>query len=131
MKISLALGRRGPISRQTAWGCLTTNVAMPGLGSLVAGRVSGYFQLLLSVVGLIISMIFTAQAFYWLLTHWAEMHDPNADPLSTLAELMHVLRWPVIGFGVFGAGWLWALGSSLDILRAARKAPQNIPPKLL
>ena len=52
MKISLALGPRRPLSRQTAWGCLTTNLALPGAGSLVAGRVSGYPQLALGVGGM-------------------------------------------------------------------------------
>ena len=37
MKISLALGNPQALSRQTAWGCLTTNLAMPGFGSLVLG----------------------------------------------------------------------------------------------
>ena len=50
MKISLALGQRKPLDRTTAWGCLTANLAVPGCGSLVAGRVSGYFQLLLAPV---------------------------------------------------------------------------------
>ena len=51
-KISLALGQRQALSRQTAWGCFTTNLALPGFGSLVAGRISGYFQVALAMVGL-------------------------------------------------------------------------------
>lgn len=130
MKISLALGHRGPISRQTAWGCLTTNVAMPGFGSLVAGRVSGYFQVVLGLAGLAITMLFGLRAIYWCVTHWAEMQSPDADPVRNLTELWLAIRWPLAGIGVFAAGWLWALGTSLDILRVARKEPHNIPPNL-
>ena len=60
-KVSLALGPRRPLSRQTAWGCFTTNLAMPGFGSLVAGRISGYAQAALTIGGMVLTMVFGAR----------------------------------------------------------------------
>src|SRR6266496_2809066 len=111
MKISLALGERRPLSRQTAWGCLTTNLAMPGFGSLVAGRISGYPQAILGICGMIVTTIFGVRSLLWMLANWSRMHDPATDQLAFFAELWTVLRWAFLGMGLFGVGWLWALGS--------------------
>jgi hypothetical protein len=129
MKISLALGERRPLSRQTAWGCLTTNIALPGFGSLVAGRKSGYPQALLSIGGMAVSVIFGVRALLWMLANWARMHDPATDQFAVMGEMWAVLRWAFLGFAIFGIGWLWALASSYGIVRSA-KNDSLIPPKL-
>ena len=130
MKISLALGR-APLSRQTAWGCFTTNLALPGFGSLVAGRRAGYPQAFLALAGMGLTMVFGGRFIIWFLSNWQHIHDPNNDPASTFAELWHVLRWAVLGFALFGLGWLWALMSSLGILAATRRDPLVVPPPRL
>ena len=65
MKISLALGPRQPLSRQTAWGYLTSNLALPGSGSLLAGRISGYAQLALGLGGLLMTVVFGLRFMLW------------------------------------------------------------------
>src|ERR1041385_9071844 len=92
MKISLALGPRRPLSRQTAWGCLTTNLAMPGFGSLVAGRISGYPQVFLGIAGMILTTIFGVRALLWMLANWSRMHDPATDQFAAFGDLWKVLR---------------------------------------
>lgn len=131
MKISLALGPRRPLSQQTAWGCLTTNLAMPGAGSLVAGRVSGYGQLALAIGGTAVSTVFGVRFIWWFISNWSRLHNPDADPGATLGEMCVALKWPVLGLGLFFVGWLWALGTSVLIVSAARKAESaNVPPRL-
>ena len=130
MKVSLALGSREPLSRQTAWGCLTGNLALPGSGSLVAGRRSGYAQLALAVLALILSMIFGLRFMVWYLANRARSQEPSTDPIAFLVEAWLVLRWALLGLGVFLVGWLWALGTSLGILRtAAGSEKSNAPPR--
>src|SRR5689334_16434627 len=102
MKISLALGPRRPLSRQTAWGCFTTNLAMPGFGSLVAGRISGYPQAALMIVGLIVSLAGIARALVWYSANASRMQDQQGDPLAAFAEMWLVMRWPVLGLAIFG-----------------------------
>ena len=131
MKISLALGKRQPLSRQTAWGCFTTNLALPGFGSLVAGHVSGYAQALLGVGGLMLTLVFGAQFLGWYVANWSHLQGNQTDPVAALADVWGAVRWPLLGFGVFAVGWLWALATSCQILRSVKQAERaNEPPRL-
>ena len=131
MKISLALGPRRPLSRQTAWGCLTTNVTLPGAGSLVAGRASGYGQLLLAMGGVVVTFALGARFMFWYVANWGRFHDPSVAPLTVMRERWQVVRWPLLGMAFFLVGWLWALATSLSILHEARNnEPANVPPRL-
>jgi hypothetical protein len=130
MKISLALGRREPLSRQTAWGCLTSNLALPGAGSLAAGRRSGYAQGALAVGGTVLTTVFGLRFMAWVVANWSRVYGEQADA-STLVEMWAVVKWALLGIGIFGMGWLWALATGLEIVRSARdKLPANIPPRL-
>lgn len=127
MRISLALGPRQTLSRQSAWGCFTTNLALPGFGSLTAGRVSGYPQAALGLTGVGMTMLFAARFFGWYLVNSARFSSDQGDPVANLVELWIQVRWPLLSIGVFAAGWLWALVTSLQILLESRRTE---PPKL-
>ena len=133
MRISLALGPRRPLSPQTAWGCLTTNLALPGLGSLVAGRISGYPQAALGFGGEALTLAFGVRSILWFAANWARLHDPEADHLAALLDFWVAgrLRWAMLGIALFALGWLWALATSLSLLRAANTEPSpHAPPRL-
>jgi hypothetical protein len=131
MKVSLALGPRRPLSRQTAWGCLTTNIAMPGFGSLVAGRVSGYSQAALAVGGMIVTVLFGTRFILWYVANWSHFHSPDADAAAALGDMWQFVKWPLLGFGMFAVGWLWALATGFQIVSSARKAESaSVPPRL-
>jgi hypothetical protein len=129
MKISLALGERRPLSRQTAWGFLTSNIALPGSGSLMAGRKSGYPQLVLGLGGMILSLVFGVRALLWMLANWSRMHDPAVDQFQVIGEMWQVLVWALLGIAIFGLAWLWALATSYAIVSSA-KDESAAPPKL-
>ena len=131
MKISLALGQPRTLSRQTAWGCFTTNLALPGFGSLAAGRRIGYLQVALTIVGMALTMIFGVRFVLWTLENWSRLHDPAADQVSALGEMWLAVRWALLGISIFGLGWLWALATSFAIVHsAAETAPSATPPRL-
>jgi hypothetical protein len=130
MKISLALGPRQPLSRQTAWGFLTTNLALPGFGSLAAGRKSGYFQATLTIVGMAFTMIFGIRFIIWSLSNWSRLHDPASDQFAALGEMWQGVRWALLGIGIFAIGWVWALATSLAILSSATRGQPSVPPRL-
>jgi hypothetical protein len=129
MKISLALGERRPVSRQTAWGFLTSNIALPGSGSLMAGRKSGYPQLVLGIGGMVLTLIFGVRALVWILANWSRTRDPAVDQFAVMGEMWSVLRWAFLGMAVFGLGWLWALVTSYAIVHTA-KTDSPAPPRL-
>jgi hypothetical protein len=131
MKISLALGPRQPLSRQTAWGCFVANLGLPGAGSLAAGRLSGYAQLALAAVGTMLTVAFGTRAIAWYIANWSRLHQPQMDPVEALEEMWVALKWALLGIGIFLVGWLWALVTSLFIVRTARGvAQQDAPPRL-
>jgi hypothetical protein len=130
MKISLTLGQRRPLDRTTAWGCLTANLAVPGCGSLVAGRVSGYFQLALAMVGVTLTTLFGLKFIIWYVNNWSQLQQTQPDMAANFAELWARLRWAVLGVLIFLAGLLWALGSSIGILLQTRRDEAGQPPKL-
>ena len=104
---------------------------MPGAGSLVGGRVSGYAQLVLAIGGMALTMLFGVRFIYWYIANWARFHGAEGDPMDALGEMWLVLRWAVLGIGVFLVGWLWALATSFQIVLSARKAESAaVPPRL-
>jgi ABC-type dipeptide/oligopeptide/nickel transport system permease component len=106
-------------------------VALPGSGSLLAGRVSGYAQMALAVGGMLISVVFGVPAFVWGLRNWSRLRDPYGDPFAMLGEILWKFRWALLGLGVFAVGWLWGLVSGLGIVHAAKRAEAaNKPPVL-
>jgi hypothetical protein len=99
---------------------------------LLAGRFSGYPQLVLAIAGLLLSLIFGVRLAVWYFSNWSRFHGPDADALEIFGELWTALRWPLLGIGVFAAGWVWALGTSLVLLSSARDndPPRQAPPRL-
>lgn len=106
-------------------------LATPGLGSLMAGRfVAGVGQLLLALAGfglLLAWFIRMLIAYYGLIATTASNAEPHVPPSWF---------WKA-GVVLFGAAWLWALVTSISLLREARAnavhglAPSEKPPPRL
>jgi hypothetical protein len=101
---------------------------MPGLGSLVAGRVSGYVQAAFALAGMALTMIFGVRFIIWYIANWSRLAGQQSDPLVALGELWLKLRWALAGFAIFAIGWLWALGTSWGIVREAQETTAPPPP---
>lgn len=98
-----------PLDRPTAWACVAANLlVLPGLGSWIVGRVVGLVQMALSLAGFGLTL---SWAFWLVKVWWALKHLP-VEPGPHLAKA-------VTGVLLFAAAWLWALGSSIAILRGA------------
>ena len=107
------------------------NLAMPGAGSLAAGRVVGYAQLVAAFVAFAITLTTTTHCLAWVSNHWAQMWDPSYDPTSLWGEEWRVFRWPLAGIGLYLLDMGWAAATSLRILRESRQQPGKLPPPLL
>ena len=97
---------------------MASNLAVPGLGSLVGGRKVGILQMALYLSGFGITIGFGLQFVYWSLAHWSEYHGPNAeaDPIKTLVDLWQHARWPFLGIGMCLLSWCWSLVTSRSLL---------------
>lgn len=122
MKIFSAPANRESSAREIARGCFTTNLVIPGLGSLTGGRKVGYLQLVLCYAGQGVTLVFGLRLIFWALAHWSEIYRPNAqDPLAGLREIWPHFRLPLLGMVLFAGAWLWALQTSYAMLAEAKR----------
>jgi len=116
-----------PPDRVTARNCFLVNqFATPGLGSLMGGRpVSGIGQLLLALVG------FAFVIAWFVLT---VIRDYDSISLQGNLSTTSPSHLGEAGGVLFAASWLWALVTSLSLLRDAGKSGDhgaaNIPPRI-
>lgn len=106
----------GGAERERAWAALSANVfVLPGLGSILLGRRSGWVQAVLALAGFALSVAWLAGfAVQW----WRQGQWPELD-VSRLAE-------PLRGIALFGLGWCWALVTGLSaVWRAGRTRPRD------
>jgi hypothetical protein len=129
MKLNLALGQIRPLSRSEARGCLTANLALPGSGSLVAGRAVGYWQMTMYLVGFVLTLLGACRAFRWYQTNSASFGQPSGDnPLGSMLGFLRAADWAFVGMALCACGTLWAFVTSRDILRATREP--SVPPRI-
>jgi hypothetical protein len=129
MKISLALGQARPLSRSEAWGCFTANLALPGSGSLAAGRAVGYFQMALCLAGFAVSIIGGIAFFHWYLANPDQVNQTSSDdPFAYMELLWRKGRFAFLGVALFVFALSWAVVTGLQIMRAVPKDPA--PPRL-
>jgi hypothetical protein len=104
--------RGGPAApdRATAWACLLTNaLTLPGLGSIAGGRSAGYAQGGLALVGFGLSL-------YWLVKTLLAWMAEGQLPV----EINRTLLIGLGGIAIYAGAWLWALATSLALLREAK-----------
>src|ERR1041385_5118907 len=121
MRFSLTLGSREPLTREKAWTCLSANAGFPGSGSLMAGKLSGYFQMLLTIVALLMSLVFGTRFTIWFFSNWSRLQAAGADPFQNLREVWMGIRWAVLGMGLFAFAWIWAFLTGIIILSRTKK----------
>jgi hypothetical protein len=129
MKISLALGQARPLSRSEAWGCFTANLALPGSGSLAAGRVVGYFQMAAGFAGFALSIVGAVRFFHWCLVNPDQLTQSTSDdPFAPMVWMWRMGRLAFLGIALFVFAISWAVVTSLQIMRASPKEPA--PPRM-
>jgi hypothetical protein len=111
MKTSSAADARQPLDRPTAWAFTVTNLAtLPGLGSIAAGRRVGWPQAMLALAGFGLTL-------WGLVRTVLEWVAAGELPVGITKPLLISLA----GLAGFAAAWLWALATSLSLLREARE----------
>lgn len=129
MKLVLASRAKGPTNRKEAWACAMSNLALPGSGSLAAGKSIGYYQLGLAAAGFIIILLTGIHLLEWTMTNGTKLNQTPEDSLENFSALLRELRGPVLGLGIAVTAILWAGVTSLQILAAHPKNP--VPPRIV
>lgn len=135
MNRSSILAMKSPLTKKDspAWSYLVANLAIaPGIGSLKAGRKSGYGQLSLAVLGTIMSLQFASWMVGQLSTQLGrEMSLQAFQNILTSPDFPSQFAVGLLGLTLFGFAWLWGLLSGLQLIRAERNKgglPSNSPP---
>ncbi len=112
MRISL-VRRDAPLDRRKAWACLALNLAAcPGLGSILAGRLSGWCEIVFSIIG----FTWIVRAFLLFITAlFRQAHLPT--------DWRHHLAAAGTGLAIFALGWLWSALTSFLLLRSTSALP--------
>lgn len=91
---------------------LTNLLVLPGLGSLLAGRKVGWVQAAVAATGVALTVMW----FTSFVTAWVKLEEFPADGGPHL-------RLGLLGLGLFAIAWVWALATSLQILRESHCRP--------
>lgn len=94
-------------------------MAFPGLGSILAGRRTGWPQAALMVVGFCLTMAFLLW-YLWCCARY--LREPDWDAGNWYASYAWLFWALHYGLGFCGVAWLWAWIDSIAILRAAKRA---------
>lgn len=116
--------------RERAWGLAILNqFAFPGAGTVLAGRKIGYFQLALTLIGIVGLTTFLGFA----IPHLGELLRARSqsadDPEVLLSVVQKWLPWTLVAFGsmtFIGISWLWALATSAKVLKSTSKKRNGI-----
>jgi hypothetical protein len=128
MKYSLTLRSRRALTRSEARACLAANLALPGAGSLAAGKAIGYLQMTMAFAGMVITLLAGIPMIEWCLSNMARMRDPSSDSLSVFLELWRHARWPLAGICLYAIGIIWAAATGLQLV--ARAPEDGVPPRI-
>jgi hypothetical protein len=125
MKLFFLPSGQKPASAAAARNAVLVNqLATPGLGSLMSGRwLAGIGQLVLAVSGFILVVVWF---FAVMIQYYGQVTgDTVVRPVGWIGETGAIL---------FVAAWLWALVTSVSLLRAAPAdgpvEPRPAPPRL-
>ncbi len=111
--------------RERAWGVVLANqLALPGFGTVMAGRRIGYAQLGLSIAGVICFTAFLIYAVPRLGDLLQQLFHPSEDPDVALEMLAQWLPWlgvALVGIVLWVFAWLWAFATSVRALKSSVK----------
>lgn len=109
-----------PSKRVPPWVCALINqAAFPGLGTILAGRRAGYGQAAIMITGFVLTMGFLIWYLVCVGRYAANPAWSEADFYAQYRPHQWSLRW---GLGLCAVAWIWALWSSLTIVRAGNSS---------
>ncbi len=115
--------------RERAWAVAIANqLALPGVGTVLAGQKIGYAQLTLSVAGVICVTVFLIHAVPQLGGLLRQLTNPSDDPDAALEFLAQWVPWLGVAFAgivLWGIAWFWALGTSVKAVRADHRTERR------
>lgn len=122
MTTSLLPASPKPPKRTSAWLAVIVNqFAFPGLGTIMMGRRVGYLQATIMVVGFVMVTGFLVWYIVCAVCYASNPTWSEADFTGRYRPYKWTLTW---GLTLSAIAWVWALVSSLQILRAQARSAE-------
>ena len=97
--------------RDRLWAALSANaLVLPGAGSLMLGRRSGWFQAALALAGFVIGLVWIVQVVRQWMT----------EGRASLVPIPH-LGLGLLGLGLAAVAWVWGMATAWGAVRRARR----------
>lgn len=120
-----------PLTRNKAWSCVLMNLlAFPGMGTLMARRKVGFIQAAIMLIGFLLATGYVGISIWCGLQLVFDMYADSSG--SGKYEWYKKYGWiGITGLAFCLAAWIWALFSSIEILKSTPKNPPPVmPPKI-
>ena len=125
------------------WVCLMANMAIPGVGSMIAKRYgSGAVQMIGSLIGFAL-LGYCIMEFYGAMKDYADsMEGEPEDMVAALkgisGQIIRPLIYGAVGVIILKVSWIWAQVTTAQVFKAEKKAEaeeeamptQAVPPHL-
>ena len=96
---------------------------------MAAGRAVGYFQMALTLIGFILTVVCGAGFFHWYFANASQFSQlQQDDPRAAFLSLCRAAGWTMAGFAIFVIALAWAAITSFQIMHTQRK--ESAPPRL-
>ncbi len=111
------------MDKKTGLGVLMLNLVLPGLGSIFAGRKSGYLQLLLSLISLGATLNYGFKLLMWFYRKRAQVPDLFFELHPDIRnELLDLIKPLVYALCIFFIALVWSLITNYSIIKQAKKS---------
>jgi hypothetical protein len=113
--------RRKVLDSRKAWLCATINqLAFPGMGTVMAGRWTGYLQATIMIAGFVLTMMYLLAVIH-AVVGLIFSGGANEDQFrASYHQYFWALKW---GLLLTAIAWFWSLISSIAIVRSVPKEP--------
>jgi hypothetical protein len=113
--------QRKVLDSKKAWLCATINqLAFPGMGTVMAGRWTGYLQAVVMLIGFGLTMMYMLAVIHGAV----ELAMSGAMTEESFRASYHQNSWALKwGLLLSALAWIWSLVSSILIVRGVPKEP--------
>lgn len=101
---------------------MVNQLAFPGLGTIMTGRKIGYAQATLMVAGFLMTVGFAG----WVIVCGVRyLQHPEWGEAQYRAQYQPYFGWLRWGLAFCAVAWVWALGSSVSMVRGATEVKRD------
>lgn len=110
------------IDKKTAYALLAANLVFPGIGSILGGKKSGYFQLILTLISLGVTVHYGIRIVKWGINHKEQIPDWLYNlPPEISSQLWNMLLPLIYALLIFIVALIWSLITNILLFKQVKE----------